>query len=172
MLYGKSANLDHLRVFECQSFSCNLHKRDKFTPKVRIAMFVRYYETLKGYRKYDLDTHTIFVSRDYKFQKYAFPFKPTSNIHDEESLFSQSTMNYVDPSLPPPSSSTPQDKDDNSAPALIEHEAFTDPESTVDLHALETLTYYLRLIICSFTGGGINLPISCKLSICQFTSNS
>lgn len=134
MLYGKPANLGHLRVFGCQSFACNLPKRDKFAPRARKAIFIGYSETQKGYRLCDPDTHIVLVSRDVKFQKYVFPFKQTYSSHDKETLFSQSAENTFDPNLPPLTapqntlSSTPQDEDDNSTPALTDH------ASTSDLH--------------------------------------
>ncbi|XP_019246415.1 PREDICTED: uncharacterized protein LOC109226067 [Nicotiana attenuata] len=96
MLYGKFVTLDHLRVFGCQSFACNLPKGDKFSPRARRAVFIRYSETQKGYRLYDLDNHVVFVSRDVKFQEYVFPFKQTSNNHDEEAFEGQDTLPQVE----------------------------------------------------------------------------
>ncbi|XP_019230258.1 PREDICTED: uncharacterized protein LOC109211210 [Nicotiana attenuata] len=118
MLYGKSANLDHLRVFGCQSFACNLPKGDKFTPRAGRAVFAGYFETQKGYRLYDLDTHTIFVSKDAKFQELC------------EHVF---YLNPPPPTTLPYTPSTSQDEEANSTPIL------TDPEIASDLHAFETI---------------------------------
>nr|XP_016475181.1 PREDICTED: uncharacterized protein LOC107796866 [Nicotiana tabacum] len=84
--------------------------------------------------------------------EYVFPFKQTYSSHDKETLFSQSAENTFDPNLPPLTapqntlSSTPQDEDDNSTPALTEPDALTDHASTSDLHNPEA-TPHLKVVL-------------------------
>lgn len=46
---------------------------------------IGYSETQKGYRLFDLDTKTIFVSRGVDFRERIFPFR-TRGVDDEDNL--------------------------------------------------------------------------------------
>lgn len=65
---------DHLRIFGCLYFANNLVMNDKFVSLVVPSIFMGYSETQKGYKLYNFDTKTLFVSRDVKFYEHMFPF--------------------------------------------------------------------------------------------------
>ncbi|XP_075092045.1 uncharacterized protein LOC142172161 [Nicotiana tabacum] len=67
--------VDHLRVFGCHCHAAALPRGDKFAPRARKAVFIGYSETQKGYRVYDLEHNSFFVSRDVVFQEIRFLFK-------------------------------------------------------------------------------------------------
>lgn len=67
LLYGEAPKLDHLRVFGWLSHASNLPGSDKLAPRARRAVLLGYYDTQKGYKLFDLDTKTFFMSRDISF---------------------------------------------------------------------------------------------------------
>lgn len=62
LLYGKEPRLDHLRVFGCLCYVNNLPRGDKLALRARRAVLMGYAEVQKGYRLFDLDLKTFFVS--------------------------------------------------------------------------------------------------------------
>ncbi|XP_075091729.1 uncharacterized protein LOC142171908 [Nicotiana tabacum] len=64
LLFGKPAKIDHLRVFGCLCYASNLPTGDTFTVRVKMVVLIGYSETQKGYRLYDLESRSVFVSRD------------------------------------------------------------------------------------------------------------
>ncbi|XP_019233997.1 PREDICTED: uncharacterized protein LOC109214527 [Nicotiana attenuata] len=101
LLYGKEPKVDHLRVFGCQCHTTTLPKGDKFAPRARKAVFISYSETQKGYRLYDLEQKSFFVSRDVVFQEGRFPFKDTSVESDDMFLQQPISAEEYIPSSPP-----------------------------------------------------------------------
>ncbi|XP_075080827.1 uncharacterized protein LOC107797435 [Nicotiana tabacum] len=87
LLYGKELRLDHIRVFGCLCYASSLPRGDKLAPRVRRTMLMGYSETQKGYRLFDLDTKTFFVSRDVSFREGIFPFRSMQIENEEEVLF-------------------------------------------------------------------------------------
>lgn len=87
LLYGKEPKVDHMRVFGCQCHATTLPKGDRFAPGARKAAFIGYSETQKGYRLYDIEQISFFVSRDVVFQEGRFPFKDT--IVEADDMFLQ-----------------------------------------------------------------------------------
>ena len=75
-LYGSKPDMSHLKTIGCLCYALNLKPRhDKFATKGRRCMLLGYPVGQKAYRLYDLDNHTIFVSRDVHFEENIFPFK-------------------------------------------------------------------------------------------------
>ncbi|CAA7032085.1 unnamed protein product [Microthlaspi erraticum] len=75
MLYQKAPDYAHIRVFGSLCYAHNqLHKGDKFAPRSRKSVFVGYPYGKKGWRLFDLEKQTFFVSRDVVFCEDQFPF--------------------------------------------------------------------------------------------------
>ncbi|XP_074321463.1 uncharacterized protein LOC141657973 [Silene latifolia] len=90
-LFGVAPSYNNLRVFGCLSFAHNQNTRgDKFEKRGRKCVFVGYPHNKKGWKLYDLETETFFVSRDVTFYETHFPFASSSSV----------------PSTPPDSSAT------------------------------------------------------------------
>ena len=77
LLYTKQPSLSHLRVVGYLCFATHLLKGDKFAPKAREVVLLGYAVTQKGYRLYDMNSKTIFVSRDVVFMNNYFHFEHT-----------------------------------------------------------------------------------------------
>lgn len=73
ILFGKSANYDHLKVFVCLCFAYTLaHSRHKMAARARKCVFIEFPANIKGYTLYDLQDGSIFVSRDVHFYEQHF----------------------------------------------------------------------------------------------------
>ena len=60
--------IGHLRVFGCDAYAVvPTHKRDKFTPKAELGIFVSYDKYSGAYRLYFRKTNTVQVFRDVVF---------------------------------------------------------------------------------------------------------
>ncbi|MCI11309.1 hypothetical protein A2U01_0032409, partial [Trifolium medium] len=75
MLNGKPPSYEHLKVFGSLCYAHNQgRKGDKFASRSRKCVFVGYPHGKKGWKLFDLDTNTYFVSRDVDFFEDEFPF--------------------------------------------------------------------------------------------------
>lgn len=75
ILYGSKPDMSHLKTIGCLCYALNLKPRhDKFAAKGRRCILLGYSAGQKAYKLYDLDNHTIFVSRDVHFEENVFPF--------------------------------------------------------------------------------------------------
>ncbi|KAL3373126.1 hypothetical protein AABB24_005224 [Solanum stoloniferum] len=75
VLFHKSPNITYLKMFGCLCFATVLKKGDKFAPRAKKAVFIGYSSTHKGYRLYDLEAKSVFISRDATFKEQVFPFQ-------------------------------------------------------------------------------------------------
>nr|XP_016505965.1 PREDICTED: uncharacterized protein LOC107823773 [Nicotiana tabacum] len=133
LLYGKEPRLDHLRVFGCLCYASSLPRGDKLAPRARRTVLMGYSEVQKGYRLFDLDFKTFFVSRDVSFRERILPFRAMPVEHEEEVLFMP-----VNDATPPPDHHHVMQHDNNSATTTEEQ---IEPEPpTIDNH--ETTTTY------------------------------
>ncbi|KAM2881066.1 hypothetical protein COP2_014191 [Malus domestica] len=80
LLYNRPPSLEHLRVFGCLTYATTVHPTHKFEPRAHRCVFVGYPTGHKGYKLYNLETKTFFISRDVKFHETSFPFS-TENTH-------------------------------------------------------------------------------------------
>jgi len=79
LIYKYSPNYDILKVFRCLCFATKLNNSDKFTERVVKCVFLGYVPDKKGYKLLNLDTNSIFISRDVMFYESLFPFKMKSS---------------------------------------------------------------------------------------------
>lgn len=75
-MFQTSPNYESPGIFGSLCFAYNSQvKKDKFDPRTRKCLFIGYPSGYKAFNLYDLDTHTIFVSRDVIFFETIFPYK-------------------------------------------------------------------------------------------------
>ncbi|KAH9625378.1 hypothetical protein KSS87_011449, partial [Heliosperma pusillum] len=75
LLFHEQPKYDELRVIGSLCFaSMPLTNKDKFAKRGRKCVFIGYPFGQKGYKLYDLDTHTCFTSRDVVFKEGVFPY--------------------------------------------------------------------------------------------------
>ncbi|XP_074299664.1 uncharacterized protein LOC141630814 [Silene latifolia] len=87
-LYGLSPSYANLRVFGCLAFAHNQNARgDNFEKRGRKCIFVGYPSDKKGWKLFDLETESYFISRDVIFHETSFPFAtPVSDsVHSPSS---------------------------------------------------------------------------------------
>lgn len=65
-----------LRSLDALLFAPNpIKHKDKFLPRGVLCVFLGYLQNQKGYKLYNLLTHTTFVSRDVRFHEHVFPYR-------------------------------------------------------------------------------------------------
>lgn len=75
ILFGVAPDLSRLKVFRCLCFAKkkkNLHIKNKFDQCARAGIFIGYPFGQKGYHIYDIESKTIYVSRDAIFLRIFF----------------------------------------------------------------------------------------------------
>ena len=75
LLFHKILDYSHLKVFSCLCFAYTISQTiTKFSPWARKCVFLGFPFNVKGYKIFDIESHTIFVSRDVIFHENVFPF--------------------------------------------------------------------------------------------------
>lgn len=74
LLYQQPPYLSHLKVFGCLCYVINGPISDKFSPRAIPRVFMGYASTQKGYKVYDLQAKSFFISRNMVFIESVFPF--------------------------------------------------------------------------------------------------
>lgn len=105
ILYRKQPDFERLRPFGCLAYATNTSpQKDKFSSRAHKSVFLGYVTGQKGYRLYDLKSHTMFISRDVIFLEDQFPFSHIPNSPQEVPLPS---VSVVEPTSSPLGSLSP-----------------------------------------------------------------
>lgn len=84
VLTSKSPIYSELKCFGCLCYATNVDpQKKKFDKRARRGMFIGYPSGCKGYRIYDINTTSVFVSRDVIFYEDVFPL---SQVVDDDNV--------------------------------------------------------------------------------------
>lgn len=85
-MFHTSPSYSHLRVFGCLCYGHNvLHKIHKFDKRAKPGIFIGYPHAQKAYKVFDLETKTIYTSRDVTFHETTFPYHTNTSTSHQKS---------------------------------------------------------------------------------------
>jgi len=88
ILTGTAPVYEQLRTFGCLCYSSTSPKqRHKFQPRSRACLFLGYPSGYKGYKLMDLESNTVFISRNVQFHEEVFPLAKNPGSESSLKLF-------------------------------------------------------------------------------------
>ena len=97
VLFNKISSYSHPRTFGCLCFATDVTPyKHKFTPRARKSVFLGYSFNIKGYKLFDFQSHSTFISRDVIFHENVFPFASHTSLSSSDLIPLPSI-----PSIPP-----------------------------------------------------------------------
>ena len=127
VLFNQTPSYSHLRSFGCLCFATNVNPhKHKFTPRARQSTFLGYPFNIKGYKLFDLHSHSIFISRDVTFHEKVFPFASHTSL-PSSGLIPLPSIPSIPPVLLDPISSVNTD-----SIVQIHHDLDTDDQAFLD----------------------------------------
>lgn len=98
ILSSKPPSYTHIRVFSCLCYA-HVQTSDKFASRSIKCVFIGYPQGKKGWKILDLETHTIFTSRDVKFDETKFPFSTIGSPPLDDAAFDNTSL-FDSPLIP------------------------------------------------------------------------
>lgn len=100
-----------LKLQSCLCFISTLsHNRHKFAPRARKCVFLGYPHGITGYKVLDIESNSVYISKDIIFYETIFPYaecsQPSTSYLDDF-VFPHTTIDSVESVLVPYSSSIP-----------------------------------------------------------------
>lgn len=81
VLYNKAPSYSHRRVFGCLCFTSTISQnRKKFDHRVKKFIFIGCPIAIKWYKLFDLNAHTMFISRDMVFHELSSHLRITTKL--------------------------------------------------------------------------------------------
>lgn len=100
-LTNKAPEYQHLKTFGCLCYASTSPKqRNKFETRARACVFLGYPAGYKGYKLMDLQSHSVFISRNMMFYEDLFPFLQESLSDDVQHFFPH--VGLTEPVVPDP----------------------------------------------------------------------
>lgn len=87
LLHGQPLTISHLRALGCSAYAHNKNTQgDKFAPRSRRCILIGYPSGTKGWKLFDLEQETVFISRDVTFQEDVFPYDDKASTAPMETI--------------------------------------------------------------------------------------